>query len=285
MRLYKEEARWQVLCSGMRTYTQYLAGEQRNELVQIIPEQYSYIGDYCFKNNGKMKEVLLPLGCKIIGKEAFYGCQFRKSVIFPETLVEIKSSAFAENHQLQQARFPASLEKIREQCYKGCNSLTTAIFASGSRCREIPEGVFEGCVHLRKLVLPDKIQVIGERTFYKCKELKEVHFPETVLKIGEKAFYSCGIEDLQLPDSIQELGDGAFFKCNSLKSVILPSSVRKIGQKAFHGCNRLEFLEICHDPDEIGPALVNRNCTIRCYKGSKVDSYCEEFGLKKEYIS
>lgn len=284
MRSYNEEARWRVLRTDTRTYTQFLAGLQRDELVQTIPDQYSYIGDYCFKNNGKMKEVLLPLGCKIIGKEAFYGCQFRKQVVFPESLVEIKSGAFSGNHQLQQARFPASLEKIREQCYKDCNSLKKVIFAHGSRCREIPEGVFEGCVYLSKLVLPDKIQVIGERAFYKCKDLKEVHFPETVLRIGERAFYSCGIEDLQLPEGLQELGDGAFFKCNSLKSVVLPSSVQKIGQKAFHGCNRLESLEIRHDPDEIGPALVNRNCTIRCYKGSKVDSYCEEFGLKREYI-
>lgn len=30
--------------------------------------------------------------------------------------------------------------------------------------------------------------------------------------------------------------------------------------------------------------IVNKNCTIRCKKGSKVDLYCEEQGLKREYI-
>ena len=284
MRVYNEEARWQMLRSDMRTYTQFLAGMKKEEPVQAIPDYYSYIGDYCFKNNGKIKEVRLPLFCRVIGKEAFYRCQFRKQVIFPETLVEIKSSAFAGNHQLRQAVFPASLEKIREECYKDCASLTTVSFASGSRCTELPEGIFESCVHLKNLTLPERLQSIGSRAFFKCKELKEVHFPESVTRIGEKAFYFCGMEELKLPGNLQELGEGAFFNCNFLRNITLPTSVKKIGRKAFHGCKRLEFLEIRHDPEEIGPALVNRTCTIRCYKGSKVDSYCDAFELKREYI-
>lgn len=284
MRLYEEEARWRVLRMEMRTYTQSLASMHRNELVQAIPDNYNYIGDYCFKNNGKVKEVLLPLGCKIIGREAFFGCQFRKPVNFPETLIEIKSSAFAGNHNLQKAKFPASLEKIREQCYKDCNNLRLVTFAPGSRCREIPEGVFEGCTHLDHLTLPDKLEVIGKRAFYKCKDLKVVHFPESLRQIGDRAFYSCSMEELELPGKLQELGDGAFFKCNSLKSVTIPRSVKRIGEKAFHGCNRLEALTILHDPEEIGPSLVNRNCMVRCHKGSKVDAYCEENELKREYI-
>lgn len=111
-----------------------------------------------------------------------------------------------------------------------------------------------------------------------------VHFPETLLRIGDRAFYFCGMEELNLPGNLQELGAGAFFKCNSLKKVTIPKGVKKIGEKAFHGCNRLELLEILHDPEEIGPSLVNRNCMVRCHKGSKVDSYCEASELKREYV-
>lgn len=285
MRLSEEESRWRVLRLEMRTYTQSLASMHRNELVQAIPDNYNYIGDYCFKNNGKIKEVLLPLGCKIIGKEAFFCCQFRKPVKFPETLVEIKSSAFAGNHNLQKAKFPASLEKIREQCYKDCNNLRLVIFASGSRCREIPEEGFKGCIRLEQLTLPEKLEVIGKHAFYKCKDLKEIHFPESLRQIGDQAFYSCGVEKLELPGNLQEIGAGAFFKCNSLKSVIIPQNVNRIGEKAFHGCNRLETLTFFHDPEEIGSSLVNRNCIIRCRKGGKVDAYCQESELKREYIA
>lgn len=48
MRLYEEEARWSILRSEMRTYTQLLASAHRDELVQMIPDYYNYIGDYCF---------------------------------------------------------------------------------------------------------------------------------------------------------------------------------------------------------------------------------------------
>lgn len=268
----------------MRTYTRLMADQQKNELIQTIPEQYNSIGDVCFKNNGKMKEIWLPLGCKVIGREAFYGCHIRKEVILPGRLTEIRAGAFAGNCNLPRTDFPASLEKLGKQCYKDCNNLKSVRFASGSRCTEIPEGAFEGCVKLSELILPDGAETIGNRAFYKCKELKKVRIPDSVIRIGEQAFYFCKLEELQLPDVLQELSDKAFFKCNGLKSVLIPKSVQKIGEGVFHGCNRLEYLEIHHDPEEIGPGIVNKSCTIRCRKGSRMDAYCEENGLKTEYI-
>ena len=157
-----------------------MADQHRNELVQMIPERYTSIGDVCFKNNGKMKEIWLPLGCKVIGREAFYGCHIRNEVILPGRLTEIRAGAFAGNCNLPRTDFPASLEKLGKQCYKDCNNLKSVRFASGSRCTEIPE--------------------------------------------------------------------------------------------------------IHHDPEEIGPGIVNKSCTIRCRKGSRMDAYCEENGLKTEYI-
>ena len=268
----------------MRTYTKLMADQHRNELVQMIPERYNSIGDGCFKNNGKMKEVRLPLGCKIIGREAFYGCHLRKPVVFPDTLTEIRTRAFAENCNLSQVSFPASLQKLGEQCYKNCNNLKAVRFAPDSRCTEIPEEAFAGCVKLSELTLPVGTEIIEKRAFYKCKELKKVQLQESLLRIGEQAFYFCGIEELELPEGLQELGDKAFFKCNGLRNVFVPRSVRKIGEGVFHGCNRLEYLEIHHNPEEIGPGIVNKNCTVRCLKGSKMDTYCKENELHTEYI-
>ncbi|MFR8222769.1 MAG: hypothetical protein ACLU9T_18005 [Blautia faecis] len=51
----------------------------------------------------------------------------------------------------------------------------------------------------------------------------------------------------------------------------------------FHGCNRLETVEIRHDPGNVSPWIVNKSCTIRCYKGSKMDAYCDEYELKRVY--
>lgn len=92
------------------------------------------------------------------------------------------------------------------------------------------------------------------------------------------------MKTLDLPDSLEFLDDSAFFKCNNLTYVTLPENIRYLGKWIFHGCNRLQYLEIRHDPEFIGPWIINRATCIRCYKGSKVDLYCQESGFRVEYI-
>ena len=87
-----------------------------------------------------------------------------------------------------------------------------------------------------------------------------------------------------LPPGLVEIGDSAFFRCKNLRHVKIPQSVRTLGRWVFHGSSRLEYLDIFHDPEYIGPWIVNKSCTIRCRKGSKIDAYCDEYELKREYI-
>ena len=103
-------------------------------------------------------------------------------------------------------------------------------------------------------------------------------------EIGEEAFYFCGIEELELPTNLKIICDSAFFRCKNLRTVYIPASVRTIGRWAFHGCNRLERIEIFHDPDEIGPWIINKSCTIVCQKGSRIDAYAQEYGFQTEYV-
>ena len=114
--------------------------------------------------------------------------------------------------------------------------------------------------------------------------VKKGNFPDTLKVIEAEAFRFTGLEELNLPEGLVELGDSAFFKCNNLKHVVIPESVDVIERWVFHGCNRLESVEIRHDPEYVGPWIVNKSCTIRCYKGSKMDAYCDEYELKREYI-
>ena len=78
--------------------------------------------------------------------------------------------------------------------------------------------------------------------------------------------------------------DSAFFKCTQLEFVRIPDSVKIIGKWVFHGCNRLKVLEIPGDPEVVGDWIVNRSCTIRCRKGSKIDKYCQLNDFLCEYL-
>ena len=152
------------------------------------------------------------------------------------------------------------------------------------RAAVIGQDAFWGCSSLSSVRLPGQLQIIRPRAFYRCKELKTVHFPPSLKQIGNYAFYFCGIDSLELPDSLEYIGEAAFFKCNHLVSVTLPPSVRRIEKWVFHGCNRLKYLEIRHDPEYIGEWIINKAATIRCYKGSRVDRYCQESGFHTEYL-
>ena len=131
---------------------------------------------------------------------------------------------------------------------------------------------------------PENLRIIQSRAFYRCKELKEITLPDTLTKIGAEAFYFCPIETLELPEGLQKLVHKAFFGCKKLRKVYIPENVTYLGEEAFHGFNWMEYLVIHHDPEYIGTRIVNKNCTIRCKKGSKMDAYCEVQGLQREYI-
>ena len=133
MILYPGENSWNTVRLDKRNYTAQKAKEQQKELIKRIPEQYIYIDDRCFRNAGRIKEVILSPQCKIIGKQAFESCQFRKGIDFPATLIEIKKRAFAENHSLRQVIFPPSVKYIGTQCYRECNNLRIAKFENRTR--------------------------------------------------------------------------------------------------------------------------------------------------------
>lgn len=284
MYIQNDKAEWNILRFDYRTFTSRLAKMREDKQALGIPEKYIFIDDYCFKGDKKIKEAILPSDCRIIGKEAFAYCQFRNPVIFSNVLEEIKEGAFSENYALQSVLFPASLRELGAFCYGNCKNLKTVEFEKKSNCVRIPEGCFYSCTRLNRVIFSSKIKIIQKKAFYRCKELRNMELPIALKKIGEEAFYFCGIEEMELPFNLQEIADRAFFGCKNLKSVYIPEHVNFIGTEAFHGCNRLEYLEIDHDPAYIGTRIVNKNCTVRCKKGSKVDRYCEEQGLKREYI-
>lgn len=75
-----DETGWNQKRYDIRTYTAQNERSRRIGTAGEIPDEYIYIGDKCFLNNGKVHGVTLPAGCRVVGKQAFEGCQFQKSV-------------------------------------------------------------------------------------------------------------------------------------------------------------------------------------------------------------
>ena len=56
--------------------------------------------------------------------------------------------------------------------------------------------MFEGCVNLTEVMLPENLSEIYSSMFSGCKNLKNVDIPASVTKVGNSAFSDSGITSL-----------------------------------------------------------------------------------------
>lgn len=218
---------------------------------------------------------------EMIGASAFSGCTRLRSVRFGK-LRRLGTDAFAGCSYLREAVFPDSLEAVGPRAFQDNKRMRRVVFPRGCRVKQLSSECFSGCEALEEAFLPGGVEEIGRRAFYKCNKLKEIELPYRLKRIGKEGFYQCGLRELELPEGLLEIGEGAFRKCRELEYVYLPDSLKKIGRWAFHGCSRLSVLEINHDPEIIGEWITNKNCTIRCPRGSRMEAYAESYGVRVE---
>ncbi len=128
--------------------------------------------------------------------------------------------------------------------------------------RELPKGLFSsgwGLSHpaLEQVILPEGLEVIGDKCFYSCTALKEMVIPQSVKKIGIWAFSSCtSLTEITIPDGVEEIGSGAFWGCTGLKKIHLPQHITKL--PSLSECGFEEFVVPNHIKE------LNTNCFSHC---------------------
>lgn len=249
-----------------------------------IPQTCKEIEEEAFLSNGKMITLLLPNGLEQIGNNAFRRNRLLREVALPHSICKVGSGCFSECEVLEAAYLSKQLKVIPENMFRSDRHLKKVLFTKDSQLETIEGFAFYDCNALEVILLPAGVQEIGDKAFYRCKNLKTVRFPKGLKRIGREAFNFCKVQQLDLPDTLEEIDKKAFFCCKELTKVVIPESVRKIGAEAFHGIAKLEVIEIRHNSEEIGENIANKPVRIRCYQGSKVDAYCQEYGYTVEYI-
>jgi len=106
--------------------------------------------------------------------------------------------------------------------------------------------MFEGCVALEEITLPQSIEVVEECAFKDTESLMEIEIPDNVKVIGTAAFYASGVSSVIFsPNSKLYKIDGNCFTFSRLTSINLPDNgnLKEIKYKAFAGTS-LESLRI-----------------------------------------
>ncbi len=164
-------------------------------------------------------------------------------LVIPESVIEIKPSAFSGATCLASVTIPNSVMNIGNSAFVNCSGLTSIVIPNS--VVSIGNDAFYDCIGLTELYIGNSVTRIGELAFYGCSALSSVTIPSSVISIGNNAFHNCsGIESISICNGVEVIGDHAFKNCSGLTSVTIPNSVISIGDGALSGCSGIVEITI-----------------------------------------
>ncbi|MBQ9742079.1 MAG: leucine-rich repeat protein [Ruminococcus sp.] len=166
-------------------------------------------------------------------------------ILVPATMIPIfaESTPVADT-SITVGDFEAEIvgeEQVIITAYKGYNEQVTIPAELGYKVVGIAEDAFRSNSLVRKVIISEGIEEIGDNAFAFCRKLTSV----------------------TLPSTLTTLGDGAFLYCYNLGSITVPSNTLTIGEMAF-GYNRrtldLETLTYTYKPDPTFTVYAEQGC-------------------------
>ena len=224
---------------GAGAFTSY--GEDIDTI--YIPEGVYKIGHMAFGHLSQLTKIVLPESIKYIEDEAFFYCSKLTSINIPNKIERIGNRAFWNCESLENISLPDSLSHIGTEAFRGCKKIETIELPySLGRFFHNYTGVFDWCIELKSVIIPNNYKCIPEKTFSLCKSLKSITIPEGVEYIGESAFLGCeSLERIVLPRSLKEIRPLAFANCKNLTNISMPNDSKvEIAESAFGGCKKLD---------------------------------------------
>ena len=194
-----------------------------------------------------------------ISEDAFKGCSNLWRIQLPENIEVIKSGAFNNCSSLEIVKFTGSqLRKI-----EGCDTIPWTIGDHDNKKNEY-NGAFTYCRALRRILLPESLEVIGNCAFAFCSSLEYVDLEEkSQLKVIEGTF----IDGTKIATSSIKVA-GAFMYCSSLREFHIPDGLTQIGPAAFYKCESLNEVHISENSclESIGGGFYEVN--LKQYPGA-----------------
>ena len=262
--------------------TEITKEERDNAIKDEYGAEYTADGLKLISVPYNVKDYKIKDGTRVIGNEAFWGCESLTSIEIPDSVLSIGNEAFSWCESLTSIEIPDSVKKIGGGILNGCHKLRTIVLKSSmyniqdsilyskekviiscwsnnsdiiipNGVKSIGNGAFWGCTSLTSIEITDSVKSIGDNAFWGCESLTSIEIPDSVKSIGDNAFCGCtSLTSIEIPDSVTSIGEGAFCGCESLTSIEIPDSVKSIGNEAFWGCESLTSIEILYSVKSIG---------------------------------
>ncbi len=167
----------------------YITTIEGEEYTYELYDEYVRLVEYV----GEATEIFIPAEMDerpvtTIGTLCFFEKKIT-SVVIPESVKIIESSALYYADALKSITIPDTVEVLESRAFGWCNALETVVIGKG--IKEIPDFCFNHCVSLTTFDIPENIVKVGVRAFSYCDKLERVTAPESVATVGDLAFVSC----------------------------------------------------------------------------------------------
>lgn len=153
-----------------------------------IPLGYSKIRSQSMMNCGDLKFVTVPTGAAEIETNAFYTCDNKKfKVSIPKSIATLNTSAFSYSKYLS-LKYHKWITRHDTQAIAFCKYMDIYLCKGVSKLYSY---MFQGCIYVKHIGLPESVTLIGWSSFYECMSLCAIDVPAAVTTIEDYAFYNC----------------------------------------------------------------------------------------------
>lgn len=123
---------------------------------------------------------------------------------------------------------------------------------SGMTVTSIPSSAFSDRWGLEKIILPKKLEAIGNHAFSGT-GLKEIELPESLTTLDYNAFsYCASLSSVKIPGKVERISPYSFYKCSNLPKVELAEGIKFIDNQAFYYCDHLQSINFPSTLTSIG---------------------------------
>lgn len=123
---------------------------------------------------------------------------------------------------------------------------------SGMAVTSIPSSALNNKWGLEKIVLPKKLEAIGNQAFSGT-GLTEIELPEGLTTLDYSAFsYCASLSSVKIPGKVERISYNSFYKCSNLQKVELAEGIKFIDHQAFGYSNRLQSINFPSTLTSIG---------------------------------
>lgn len=167
-------------------------------------------------------------------------------LVLPDKLTTIHVAAFTDCVNLTGSLIiPEGVTEIEAGAFNLCKSLSGSLslpstlkYLGRGWERWWYGGVFTKCGFTCELILPSKLEYIGQQCFQGCKNLhSSVHLPENLKEIRPYAFEYCQnlTGNLEIPQGVIKLPENVFNECGFDGTLLLHDGIISIGENSFNG--------------------------------------------------